>query len=152
MRRPSHYTKANLLWSTTAYCDQWNKVMAIYDKNDNLRMVVAEDPEVELYDVLMIGDDESFLISSLGLDLGTTNKNMSTCFALYYYFIGKYAPKFMPTPENKQIIRVCDVLVHSRRGVIKNGGFKVCDDASKETTLALAALMEAKIEVEMCAC
>lgn len=149
MRRPSHYTKANLLWSTTAYCDQWNKVMAIYDKNDNLRMVVAEDPEEETYDVLLIGEDEKLLLSSYGFELGSTSKNMNACFTLYRYFEGdECVPKFMPTPENKMIIKVYDILVHTKASAIKHGGFKICDDASKEIAMAVAALREAKATMD----
>ena len=39
--RAKHYSKANLLWSNVAYCDQWGKTMAVYDECYNLRAVVT---------------------------------------------------------------------------------------------------------------
>ena len=42
MPRVKRYVKGNMMWSNTAYVDQWQKVMAVFDDRKNLRAVVKQ--------------------------------------------------------------------------------------------------------------
>lgn len=130
--KPSkHYSIADLLWGTTAYCDQWEKTMAIYDDNDKLRAVI-KDHGYDTVSVLMIGDDktELYLINRGGFELGSTGKNKNACFKLFLLLRDSIGmPTFIPPCCKKREIPLYQIFIHTRAEVIaRRRWFRATDD------------------------
>ena len=148
MAKAAHYSKANLLWTNTAYCDQWKRVMAVYGEHNELRAVIKPDVDIDCsaksnvdinYNVLLIGDDSRALYKLIGgINLGSTHKNMISCFNIYHTLQGADAPPYVPSYRETQQIELHSIFPHTRVGAIRTGGFRVTtDDISDKIAYAL---------------
>lgn len=152
MRRASHFNSANLLWGTVAYCDQWAKVMAVYE-GKNLRAVIAATECEGEYNVLLIGDDGKMLYGADYLfELGTTKKNMDACFQLYLALRDVETPSYVPSWRRSVPIQLYEIFTHTTALACRHGGFRTIDDASDKIDYAKQAMVEAMSdpEIEMC--
>ena len=148
-KKPSHYSTAEMLWNSTAYCDQWEEVMALYDENGILRMVVTKDDQTEAYDVLLIGTWNKVLYRLWGgISFKTMRQSMASCFNLHLGLKGRHNPTFVACEQNKTKKQVPEVLTHSRSNVIRHGGFHQVEDAFEEIEIAKKYLQLAKAELE----
>ena len=140
-KRSSHYTKADMFYRNVAYCDQWAKIMAVYDECDNLRAVVKEDTESNVcnYKVLLIGDDKAELYQFNDFELGSTGKNMEACFRIYCGLNkGNRIPTYMPSFRKTVGIDLSEIFPHTRVGARRTGGFHVIhEDVSDKIIAAL---------------
>lgn len=139
-KRSSHYTKAEMLWRNVAYCDQWAKVMAVYDECDNLRAVVKLDDDCQYeYDLLLIGDDGIGLYEFDDFELGSTGKNMEACFRIYEGLEEvEEVPMYMPSFRKTTKIGLWEIFPHTRVGARRTGGFHVIhEDVSGKINAAL---------------
>ena len=147
MRKKANYSRATLLYGTTAYCDQWNHIMAVYDMHNHLRGVVAESDGINSYDVLLIGDDGQMLYQVFDVELGSTSKNMSSCFNLFLELRHVETPTFLYCKENKGVIEAYQMFTHTRSACCKHGGFRVIPDAEDKISVAKRALAKAISEL-----
>lgn len=131
MPRANHYSKAKLLWNNVAYCDQWEKVMAVYDEFENLRAVVKEIDDEE-YTVLLIGEDTQILYVVYGIELGSTGKNMKACFGIYCRLQYEDTPSYVPSYCRTEGINLYQIFTHTKVGARRTGGFHVTDDSAGE--------------------
>ena len=137
MSRARHFSKANLLWTNVAYCDQWSKVMAVYDERENLRAVVRE-VDVNESNVLLIGDDTQMLYIINGIELGSTGKNLKACFEIYCRLQHVETPSYIPSYRRFEPIKLFRVFIHTRVGARRTGGFRVTtEDIGEKITRAL---------------
>ncbi len=139
-RKANHYTKSEMLWRNVAYCDQWAKVMAVYDECDNLRAVIKEDDDYQYeYNVLLIGDDSTRLYKFDDFELGSTGKNMEACFRIYEGLEkAEEAPTYMPSFRKTAEIGLWEIFPHTRVGARRTGGFHVFhEEISDKITAAL---------------
>lgn len=154
MSRAKHFSVANLLWNNTAYCDQWKKVMAVYDERSNLRAVIKEVDNSAYYDVLLIGDNEEALFEINDIELGTTNKNMRACFDIYYRLQDMDTPSYVPSYHRVEGVKLYGIFTHTRAGAKRHGGFRVTtDDISDKINEALRRyeeIISGDVEVVEC--
>ena len=128
-RKPRHYAKSNFLWRNFAYCDQWGKVMAIYDEDNNLRAVVKKDDDtMHTYYVLLIGDDFMELYEFDNFELGSTGKNMDACFKIYCGLEYLKTPSYMPTFRGARRVNLEEIFPHTRVSARRTGGFHVTNE------------------------
>ena len=153
MSKARHYSKAKLLWNNMAYCDQWNKVMAVYDENENLRAVIKEICDND-YDVLLIGDDDQILYKFDDIELGSTSKNLSACFEIYCRLQYFYTPSYLPSYRRTDKIQLYQIFTHTRVGAQRTGGFHVTgEDAQEKIAKALEYYDEiVDDDIEMICC
>jgi hypothetical protein len=138
MAKAKHFSTANLPWNNTAYCDQWKKVMAVYDERSKLRAVIKEVDDGAYYHVLLIGDNEEVLFEISDIELGTTNKNMKACFDIYYQLKDMYTPSYVPSYRRVEGVKLYEIFTHTRAGAKRHGGFRVTtDDISDKINEAL---------------
>lgn len=88
---PKHYSKAKLSYGAHAYCDQYEKILAIHDRDDNLRAIVAQADDGDYY-LLLIGDDRRILYAFEGIELGSVSKNSEACSKIYRRLRGVDTP------------------------------------------------------------
>lgn len=138
MAKSKHFAKANFLWTNVAYCDQWEKVMAVYDERDNLRAVVKETAN-DSYDVLLIGDDENVALYEFnGIELGSTGKNMDACFKIYCRLQYESTPSYIPSYRRAERVELYQIFPHTRVSARRTGGFRVTtEDLSERIAKAL---------------
>lgn len=139
MSKARHFSKANLFWNNVAYCDQWKKIMAIYDERSNLRAVIKEaDDDDWCYNVLLIGDDGAMLYEFDSIELGSTSKNLKACFEIHCRLQHINTPSYTPSNRRDKRISLHQIFTHSRAGARRTGGFHVTEDnIDKEITEAL---------------
>lgn len=144
MARSKHYSKANFLWSNVAYCDQWNRVMVVYDERDNLRAVIKEaDNDDSYYTILLIGDNKAMLYKLSPIELGSTGKNMDACFKIYCKLQYEDTPSYVPSYRRTERIELYQVFPHTRTSARRTGGFHVTtDDLSDRINNALERYKE----------
>lgn len=129
MARARHYSKATLLWKNVAYCDQWEKVMVVYDERNNLRAVVkVADEEDTYYNVLLVGDDDQALYELNGIELGSTGKNMKACFEIHLRLRGEDMPSYVPSYRKTMQVELYRIFPHTRVGARRTGGFRTATD------------------------
>ena len=139
-RKSNHYTKADMFYRNVAYCDQWAKIMAVYDECDNLRAVVKEDDECQYdYNVLLIGDDDIELYKFDNFELGSTGKNLDACFRIYCGLNeAETIPTYIPSFRKTVGIDLSEIFPHTRVGARRTGGFHVIhEDVSDKIIAAL---------------
>lgn len=148
-KKPSHYSMAKMLWNTLAYCNQWEEVLAVYDENGILRIIVAKDDQAKAYDVALIGSWDKVLYRFWGgISLRNMRKSMESCFKLYRALVNRRMPTFVACEQNKTKKKVPEILTHTRSEVIRKGSFKAVEDAFEETLIAKKYLQVAKEEME----
>ena len=154
MTKAKHYSKAKLHWNNTAYCDQWQKVMAIYDERDNLRAVIkAEDDDGMFYSVLLIGDDEVKLYEFNKIEIGSTSKNLKACFEIYRRLQYEDTPSYTPSYRRTKQINLYQIFTHTRTGARRNGSFHVTTENIRERiTKALKYFEEVENNVKILYC
>lgn len=154
MTKVKHYSKANLLWNNIAYCDQWKRVMAVYDEKDNLRAVIKDENDDMLYynySVLLIGDDKNTIYELHGIELGSTNKNLKACFDIYRQLQYEDTPSYTPSSHRQaKQIRLYQIFPRTKDEVRHNGSFSVTnEDISDRIANALKKFDEIKYDVEV---
>lgn len=127
MSRFKHYSKANLLCGCIAYCDQWSKVMAVYDEYDNLRAVVKEVID-DIYEVLLIGDDRRKLYFIDKVNLGSTIRNTKACYEIYRRLQHDDAPTFKPSYKKTEKVKLFQIFLRTHMDVRYTGGFQEVDE------------------------
>lgn len=153
MPKAKHFSKSNMLWNNTAYVDQWQKAMAVYDECDNLRAVVKE-IDYDTYGVLLIGDDAQALYFLNDIELGSTGKNMEACFRIYCQLQYLKTPAYTPSYRRTTQVNLYQIFPHTRVSARRTGGFRVTtDDLSEVITKALERyneIEESGIEAIQC--
>ena len=146
MSKAKQYAKAHMLWDCTAYVDQWQQVMAVFDKHNNLRAVVKQIAEgVYIYGVLLIGDDAQALYELDGIELGSTGKNMDACFQIYCRLQYLDTPAFVPSCRRTKQLNLYQIFPHTRVSARRTGGFRVTTDDLSEV---IAKALERYNEIE----
>jgi len=150
--KAKHYSSAKLLYGSTAYCDQWEKIMAIYDDNKVLRGVIIENDDSYGVTVLLIGEDSHEVYNIDGIEFGTTAKNMKACFDIYYSLRDCDIPKYRPGFWKEKYIEVADILTHTSAGAARHGGFHTIIDAEDEISKAMeiaTPILESSDSIEL---
>lgn len=122
--KAKHFSMAKLLWNNVAYCDQWAKAMAVYDECGNLRAVIKNIIADE-YDLLLIGEDEQVLYELSGINLGTTKKNMQSCFDIYQQLHYTATPTYTPSYYKDKRVSLLQIFPHTIAAAQRSGGFHV---------------------------
>ena len=142
MSRAKHFAKGNMLWNNVAYVDQWQKVMAVFDEDDNLRAVVKEN-DCGMYGVLLIGDSSQALYEFNDIELGSTGKNMEACFHIYCRLQYLDTPAYVPSNHRNKQVNLYQIFPHTRVSARRTGGFRVStDDFSDRIARALETYEE----------
>lgn len=128
-KKAANYTVSGMMWACTAICDQWQKVMAVYDDSGNLRAVVNEiDEEEKVYHILLIGDDDVELYETPDLQLGSTGKNLKACFEIYWRLQGEGTSSYIPSYRKDKAVSLYDIFPHTRKSALRAGGFHVSNE------------------------
>lgn len=105
-----HYSHAKFLRGAIAYCDQWMKVIAVYDDRDVLRSVIADNGDGGAT-ILFRGDDYCVIEEIEEVEFGLTSKNMEICFDIFCILHDVDLPRYTPTGRRKSI-SVIDIFPH----------------------------------------
>ena len=136
MAKAREFSKAKLLYGAVAYCDQWRKVMAVYDSTYGSLIAFIKKHE-NIYYVLLLGDDdETMLFYTRDIELGTTAKNMESCFALYRMI--RDSLPYIKYKSHYGKRSLYEYFTHTRVSAIRSGGFTTSNTWDCQSEIAEA--------------